>query len=61
MFADVEADIYVMTDGDATYDISNIRDAHRPGRTLNGCDMAVGVRVDDGSAAGNLPGRPSLG
>ena len=48
MFADVEADIYVMTDGDATYDISNIRALIAP-VALHGCDMAVGVRVDDGS------------
>ena len=25
MFADVEADIYVMVDGDATYDVSSVR------------------------------------
>ncbi|XAH21079.1 glycosyltransferase family 2 protein [Xylophilus sp. GW821-FHT01B05] len=48
MFADVEADIYVMTDGDATYDVSNIREMI-DGVRLQGCDMVVGVRVDDGA------------
>ncbi len=46
MFADVQADIYVMTDGDATYDVSNISeliDAVASGA----CDMAVGARVDE--------------
>lgn len=48
MFADVEADVYVMTDGDATYDVANIRQLidcvlHE------GCDMVVGARFDDGS------------
>lgn len=50
MFADVEADVYVMTDGDATYDVSNIRDLIA-GVWQGGCDMVVGVRVDDGSNA----------
>lgn len=50
MFADVEADIYVMTDGDATYDASNIREMIE-GVHVHGCDMVVGVRVDDGSEA----------
>lgn len=50
MFADVEADIYVMTDGDATYDISNIREFIAP-VAEHYCDMAVGVRIDDGSTA----------
>lgn len=49
MFADVEADIYLMADGDATYDaksapilISKITDEMY--------DMVVGSRVDDGDA-----------
>ena len=46
MFADVEADVYVMSDGDATYDVSNIR-ALIDGVLLRGCDMVVGSRVDD--------------
>lgn len=50
MFADVEADIYVMTDGDATYDLSNIRECIAP-VAGQGCDMVVGVRVDDGRTA----------
>ena len=48
MFADVEADIYVMTDGDATYGTSNIREMV-DGVLVHGCDMVVGVRVDDGA------------
>lgn len=48
MFADVEADVYVMTDGDATYDASNIQ-ALIDGVLHQGCDMVVGARFDDGS------------
>lgn len=48
MFADVEADVYVMTDGDATYDASNIRELI-DGVLGKGCDMVVGARLDDGS------------
>lgn len=47
MFADVEADVYLMTDGDATYDLSNIQ-AMVDGVTAGGNDMVVGVRTDDG-------------
>jgi glycosyltransferase involved in cell wall biosynthesis len=50
MFADVDADVYVMTDGDATYDASNIAEMIQlvaSGR----CDMVVGARVDDGESA----------
>ena len=50
MVADVEADVYVMTDGDATYDLSNI-DAMVEGVLHKGCDMVVGARFDDGSNA----------
>jgi glycosyltransferase involved in cell wall biosynthesis len=47
MFADVEADVYVMVDGDATYDIGEVR------RLIDllvdgNLDMVVGSRVDDG-------------
>lgn len=55
MFADVEADIYVMTDGDATYDVSTIREMIA-GVWGDGCDMVVGARVDDGSNANYRPG-----
>ena len=46
MFADVEADVYVMTDGDATYDLGSVR------RLIDllvegNLDMVVGSRVDD--------------
>ena len=50
MFADVDADIYVLVDGDATYDapsapqmISALNDGH--------LDMVVGLRVDQVEAA----------
>ncbi|MBB4374735.1 glycosyltransferase involved in cell wall biosynthesis [Bradyrhizobium sp. cir1] len=50
MFADVEADIYVLVDGDATYDapsaprmIDKLLDEH--------LDMVVGLRVDRSQAA----------
>ncbi|PRG63786.1 glycosyl transferase [Burkholderia multivorans] len=50
MFADVEADIYVMVDGDATYDAAS---APRLVAQLvdNGLDMVVGTRVSDEEAA----------
>src|SRR3954471_9711299 len=50
MFADVDADIYVLVDGDATYDapsasrmIDQLLDEH--------LDMVVGLRVDQSQAA----------
>jgi glycosyltransferase involved in cell wall biosynthesis len=50
MFADIEADIYIMADGDATYDA-----AAAPAlvaRLLdNGLDLVVGSRVTDDQAA----------
>ncbi|GLR88762.1 glycosyltransferase family 2 protein [Bradyrhizobium iriomotense] len=53
MFADVEADVYVLVDGDATYDapsaprlIDKLLDEH--------LDMVVGLRVDQGQAAYRL-------
>jgi glycosyltransferase involved in cell wall biosynthesis len=50
MFADVEADVYVMVDGDATYDVREVR------RLIDllvegNLDMVVGSRVDDGADA----------
>lgn len=47
MFADVEADVYVMVDGDATYDVTH---AHAMVDQLlrDGLDMVVGARFDDG-------------
>lgn len=47
MFADVEADVYVMVDGDATYDVSNIRQ-HIDLLLHDRLDMVVGYREDDG-------------
>jgi glycosyltransferase involved in cell wall biosynthesis len=53
MFADVEADIYVLVDGDATYDapsaprmIDKLLDEH--------LDMVVGFRIDQSEAAYRL-------
>jgi glycosyltransferase involved in cell wall biosynthesis len=50
MFADVDADIYVLVDGDATYDAAS---APRMIETLlsNHLDMVVGLRVDQAQAA----------
>jgi glycosyltransferase involved in cell wall biosynthesis len=50
MFADVEADVYVLVDGDATYDAPS---APRLIADLveNGRDMVVGARVDRDEAA----------
>jgi glycosyltransferase involved in cell wall biosynthesis len=50
MFADVDADIYVLVDGDATYDAASaprMIDAMISGHL----DMVVGLRVDQGDAA----------
>jgi hypothetical protein len=55
MFADVEADIYLMADGDATYDprsAPGMIDALLDG----GLDMVVGTRVPDGGVATYRPG-----
>jgi len=50
MFADVEADVYVTVDGDATYDVAC---APRLVELLveRNLDMVVGCRVDDGQNA----------
>lgn len=48
MFADVEADVYVMVDGDATYDLRDIR-RHIDQLLTQRLDMLVGCRRDDGS------------
>lgn len=46
MFADVEADIYVMADGDATYDAA-AAPAMIERMLVDGLDMVVGTRVHD--------------
>src|SRR6204780_5270598 len=53
MFADVDADIYVLVDGDATYDAAS---APRMIDTLSSdhLDMVVGLRVDQAEAAWRL-------
>jgi glycosyltransferase involved in cell wall biosynthesis len=48
IFADIEADIYIMVDGDATYDVSEIR-KHIDMLVSKRLDMIVGCRVDDGN------------
>jgi glycosyltransferase involved in cell wall biosynthesis len=50
MFADVDADIYVLVDGDATYDAAS---APRMIETLMAehLDMVVGLRIDQAEAA----------
>src|SRR6478735_8158647 len=50
MFADVEADVYVMVDGDATYDVRDIRQ-HIAMLVRDNLDMIVGSRIDDGEDA----------
>ena len=47
MFADVDADIYVMVDGDATYDTAQLQ-AHVDMLVAQRLDMLVGCRTDDG-------------
>lgn len=48
IFADVEADIYIMVDGDATYDIRHVRE-HINLLIGQRLDMIVGCRQDDGT------------
>lgn len=49
MFADVEADVYIMVDGDATYDASAAR--NMIDKLLNDrLDMVVGCRKENGDA-----------
>ena len=47
MFADVEADVYVMVDGDATYDPAHLG-KHVEMLVAQRLDMVVGCRTDDG-------------
>lgn len=47
MFADIEADVYVMVDGDATYDLRDIG-LHVQRLFDERLDMLVGCRRDDG-------------
>jgi glycosyltransferase involved in cell wall biosynthesis len=50
MFADIEADIYVLVDGDATYDAASAP-AMIGAMRETGCDMVVGARVQQGADA----------
>jgi len=50
MFADIEADIYVLVDGDATYDAASA--PRMIGALMDGhLDMVVGLRIDRAEAA----------
>ena len=53
MFADVDADLYVLVDGDATYDAARAR-AMIARLTEERLDMVVGARVDQEHAAYRL-------
>ena len=53
MFADVDADLYVLVDGDATYDAASAR-AMIARLTEERLDMVVGARVDQEHAAYRL-------
>ena len=57
MFADVDADIYVLVDGDATYHAPSAR-AMVARLIEDRLDMVVAARVDGG---GRLPSRPPAG
>src|SRR6266436_5356985 len=50
MFADVDADLYVLVDGDATYDAASVR-AMIARLVEDRLDMVVGVRIDQEKAA----------
>ena len=50
MFADVDADIYVMADGDATYD-AGVAPGMVDRLTSEGLDMIVGTRVHEAADA----------
>jgi glycosyltransferase involved in cell wall biosynthesis len=50
MFADIDADIYIMCDADETYDASAVRNLVAE-LAENGLDMVVGTRVDTGGTA----------
>lgn len=55
MFADVEADIYIMADGDGTYDANAAPELVRK-LVDESLDMVVGCRVDHGEAEHYRPG-----
>jgi glycosyltransferase involved in cell wall biosynthesis len=55
MFADIEADIYVMADGDATYDASAAPELIRR-LVEEQLDMVVGARATEAEAAAYRPG-----
>lgn len=60
MFADVEADIYVMVDGDATYDAASAPKLIQKLREEN-LDMVVGCRIEESKANKNYRAGHRLG
>lgn len=55
MFSDVDADVYVMVDGDATYDLSMVR-AHIDRLLAERIDILVGARLQSYEDSGSRPG-----
>jgi len=53
MFADIDADIYVLVDGDATYDAASVSKMIDM-LVSDHLDMVVGLRLDQGQAAWRL-------
>ena len=56
MFADVEADIYLMADGDCTYDVSVAPNLVEK-LLVENLDMVVGCRIDRGESENYRRGR----
>lgn len=55
IFSDVDADVYIMVDGDGTYDLSAV--AVHVGRVINdGADMVIGSRMASYGASGSRRG-----
>ena len=50
MFADIDADVYVLVDGDATYDAKSVRKLIAC-LVSNKCDMVTGARVETSPAS----------
>ena len=51
MFADIEADIYVLVDGDDTYDAARRARHDRAGRSADGADLLTARRIHTDAAA----------
>lgn len=59
MFREVRADLYVMLDGDDTYDVAKLRAVMAPVAS-GACDMAVGTRLES-HVRGAFPSQHKLG